>query len=270
MSWRLIEMENVLEKVTNIMIKHILILGGTGEARKLAQRINSEIGKRVKITTSLAGIRSSPPNLPGEIRNGGFGGIQGMREYLSKEDVDIIIDATHPFSKIISNHATIASSSFKDGRIPRLQLIRPLWRIPTSALCIEVDNLEAAANYIKKAPQRVFLTTGIRGLNKFSNIKDLWFLVRLIDHPKIIIPLENFKLIIGRPPYTLENEQDILAQYSIDTLVAKHAGGSSTEAKILAAAESGVQIVLIRRPTPEPGPIAKSIDEALTWISERV
>ena len=252
------------------MTKHVLILGGTGEARKLAQRINSELGKRVEITTSLAGIRSSPPNLPGKVRNGGFGGIQGMKAYLSKEDVDLIIDATHPFSKIISNHATIASSNIKDGSIPRLQLIRPLWCIPSSALCIEVDNLEAAATYIKKTSQRVFLTTGIRGLKNFSNIKDLWFLVRLIDHPKIILPLENFQLIIGQPPYFLENELDILAQYSIDTLVAKHAGGHSTEAKIIAAAESGIQIVLIRRPIPEPGPIAKSIDEALTWISQRV
>jgi len=157
------------------MTKHVLILGGTGEARKLAQRINSEIGKRVKITTSLAGIRSSPPNLPGEIRIGGFGGIEGMKAYLSLEEVDLIIDATHPFSKIISNNTSLASSSVQGGSIPRLQLIRPPWHIPSSALCIEVDNLEAAAAYLQKASQRVFLTTGIRGLYNFSNIKNIWF-----------------------------------------------------------------------------------------------
>ena len=260
----------MLEKVKKLMVKHVLILGGTGEARELAQRINGVIGKKIKITTSLAGIRSTPPNLPGRIRIGGFGGVKGMKTYLSKKAVDLIIDATHPFSKIISNHATIACRSVKDGDIPRLQLIRPLWRIPSSAIWIEVDNLNAAATYLQKIAQRVFLTTGIRGLNNFSNIGNLWFLVRLIDRPKTILPLKNFQLITGRPPYTLEDEQEILAQHSIDTLVAKHAGGSSTEAKILAAAKSGVRIVLIRRPTPEPGPVAETIDEALTWIKEKI
>ena len=252
------------------MTKHVLILGGTGEARKLAQRINSEIGKRVKITTSLAGIRSSPPNLPGRIRSGGFGGIKGMESYLHKNDIDLLIDATHPFSRIISNHATIACRNVKDDGIPRLQLIRPLWRIPSSASCIEIDDLNTAAQYLKNKAQRVFLTTGIRGINNFSNIKDLWFLVRLIDRPKTILPLENHELVIGRPPYSLKDELKILAQHSIDTLVAKHAGGSSTEAKILAAVETDIKIVLIRRPSPEAGSVAKTIDEALTWIRERI
>jgi precorrin-6A/cobalt-precorrin-6A reductase len=101
-------------------------------------------------------------------------------------------------------------------------------------------------------------------------MKSLWFLVRLIDQPKSILPLENFQVITGQPPYILEDEQSILVQNSIDTLVAKHAGGSATEAKIFAAADTGVKIVLIRRPEPEKGHVAESVDKALAWIQERI
>mgnify|MGYP006088490735 CR=1 FL=1 len=252
------------------MVKHILILGGTGEARELAHRISLEMDKKVMITTSLAGMRTKSPNLPGKVRNGGFGGIEGMKAYLSEKTVDLLIDATHPFSKIISNHATKACNSVNNGKISRLQLMRPLWRIPTSAKWIEVDDLNAAATYLQKKSKRVFLTTGIRGLDNFSGMKSLWFLVRLIDQPKNNLPLENFQIITGLPPFTLEVEQSIIDKNSIDTLVAKHAGGSATETKILAAAEAGIKIVLIRRPEPEKGHVVESVNKALAWIQERV
>jgi len=252
------------------MVKHVLILGGTGEARKLAQRIKFVIGKRGRITTSLAGMRSTPPNIPGEIRNGGFGGIKGLIAYLARNTVDIVIDATHPFSRIISNHATIACGDASNGGIHRLQLMRPPSLIPPSAKWVEVDDLKSAANYLPNIARRVLLTTGIRGLESFSNLEDLWFLVRLIDKPKTPPPLVNFQVITGRPPYTLKCERAILVEHSIDALVTKDAGGRSMDAKIFAAAEAGVKIVLIRRPAPEPGPVAETVDEALAWIEAMV
>ena len=79
--------------------KHLLILGGTTEARELARRVTLVIGKRVKVTTSLAGRRNAAPSLAGEVRTGGFGGIQGMKDYLGEVAVDLLVDATHPFRR---------------------------------------------------------------------------------------------------------------------------------------------------------------------------
>ncbi|NQV84149.1 MAG: cobalt-precorrin-6A reductase [Rhodospirillales bacterium] len=250
--------------------RHLLILGGTGEARELARRVHLMIGKRVRITTSLAGRRAVPPTLAGDVRCGGFGGIQGMMQYLKENAVDLVVDATHPFSPTISDHATVACGDPHAGGTPRLQLVRAPWRFPPSAKWIEVDDFASCANYLPQFAKRVFLTTGVRGLDAFSGLDDLWFLVRLIDAPTTPPPLAQYQIITGRPPYMLEDERAILAEHRIDALVAKNAGGKATEAKIVAAAETGVKIVLIRRPPPEPGPTAETVDEAFAWVEARV
>ena len=254
------------------MVKHLLILGGTGEARELARRVTLMIGKRVRVTTSLAGRRAAPPatSLAGDVRRGGFGGVQGLIKYLADNAVDLVVDATHPFSPIISDHAAIACGDPRHGGTPRLQLVRPPWRFPPSAQWFEVDDFQAAAESLPKFAKRVFLTTGVRGLEAFSGLADLWFLVRLIDAPSAPPPLAQYQLITGRPPYSLEDERALLAEHAIDALVAKNAGGKATEAKIFAAAEAGVKIVLIRRPPPEPGPTSETVDEAFAWIEARV
>ncbi len=247
--------------------KHLLILGGTTEARELARRVTLMIGKRVRVTTSLAGRRNSAPDLAGEVRTGGFGGIEGLKDYLGDKAVDLVVDATHPFSPTISDHAAAACAG---AEVPRLQLLRPVWALPPSAKYLEAGDLPEAAEMLPGMAKRVFLTTGLRGLEAFSGLDDLWFLVRLIDAPETPPPLANHHLISGNPPYTLEDERALLAEHNIDTLVAKQSGGSGTEAKITAALEAGVVIVLIGRPPPEPGPQAETVDEAFAWIESQV
>ena len=250
-----------------MVVKHLLILGGTAEARELARRVAITIGKKVRVTTSLAGRRAKAPALPGEVRIGGFGGIKGLSEYLSQNAVDFIIDATHPFSAVISDHANAAATATD---VPRLQLLRPPWQLPPAAEWIEVDDLADAARDLPRFARRVFLTTGVRGLEAFSGLDELWFLVRLMDPPGEPPPLAQHEVITGKPPYTLEDELAILTDHNIDTLVTKHSGGDGTVAKILAAAEAGVKIVLIRRPPPEPGPVAETVDDAFAWIESQV
>ncbi len=247
--------------------KHLLILGGTTEARELARRVSLMMGKRVRVTTSLAGRRDSQPDLAGEVRRGGFGGIQGMMDYLGDDAVDLVVDATHPFSPTISDHANAACSS---QGVPRLQLLRPAWTLPHGAKYLEAGDLAEAAEMLPRMAKRVFLTTGLRGLEAFSGLDDLWFLVRLIDAQETPPALAHHLLISGNPPYSLDAERALLAEHNIDTLVSKQSGGAGTEAKITAALEAGVVIVLIRRPPPEPGPQAETVDEAFAWIESRI
>jgi precorrin-6A/cobalt-precorrin-6A reductase len=247
--------------------KHLLILGGTAEARELARQVAINIGKKVRVTTSLAGRRAKAPALPGEVRIGGFGGIGGLVDYLSENAVDLVIDATHPFSAVISDHANAAAEA---AGVPRLQLLRPLWELPPAAKWYEADDLADAARDLPRFARRVFLTTGVRGLDAFSGLDDIWFLVRLIDPPAEPPPLAQHELITGKPPYVIEDERAILADYNIDTLVTKHSGGDGTAAKVFAAADAGIKIVIIRRPPPEPGSVAETVDDAFQWIESRV
>lgn len=248
-------------------VKHLLILGGTAEARELARRVAITIPKKVRVTTSLAGRRAKAPALPGDVRIGGFGGIDGLVDYINENAVDLVIDATHPFSAIISDHANAAAEA---TGVPRLQLLRPLWQLPPTAKWIEVDDLTDAARDLPRFAKRVFLTTGVRGLEAFSGLDDIWFLVRLMDPPAEPPPLAQLELITGKPPYSFEDERAILADHNIDTLVTKNSGGDGTEAKVFAAAEAGVKIILIRRPPPEPGPVVETVDDAFAWIESQV
>jgi precorrin-6A/cobalt-precorrin-6A reductase len=248
-------------------VKHLLILGGTAEARELARRVSLMMGKKVRVTTSLAGRRATTPALAGDVRIGGFGGIEGMMTYMSDHSVDWVVDATHPFADQISDHANVACAGVP---VPRLQLLRPGWKMPPGATYLEVDGLDGAAEILPRVARRIFLTTGLGGLDAFSGLDDLWFLVRLIDAPKTPPPLADYQLITGAPPYTLEDEQGLLTEHDIDTLVTKDSGGEGTEAKVIAAAEAGVTIILIRRPPSEPGPLAETVDEAFAWVESQI
>ena len=59
----------------------ILILGGTTEARGLAERLAKRAD--LDITLSLAGRTMSPVALPVPGRSGGFGGAEGLADYLA-------------------------------------------------------------------------------------------------------------------------------------------------------------------------------------------
>ncbi len=248
-------------------VKHLLILGGTTEARELARRVSLMMGKKVRVTTSLAGRRTTTPALAGDVRIGGFGGIEGMMTYLSENSVDLVVDATHPFSAVISDHANVTCTAVT---VPRLQVLRPAWQMPPGATFLEVDGLNGAAEILPRIARRIFLTTGLRGLEAFSGLDGLWFLVRLIDAPKTPPTLADYQLITGTPPYSLDAERGLLTDHDIDTLVTKDSGGEGTVAKITAAAEAGVTIVLIRRPPPEPGSLAESADDAFAWIEKQI
>jgi len=101
------------------MPRRVLLLGGTSEARALAARL---VADGIDVTSSLAG-RVAHPRLPeGQVRIGGFGGVDGLRKALA--DFDVVVDATHPFSATISANALRACAA---ESVPLLRLQRPGW-----------------------------------------------------------------------------------------------------------------------------------------------
>ena len=223
----------------------VLILGGTGEARALAAVL---VQHGHQVTTSLAG-RVSQPRLPvGEVRIGGFGGIEGLRAAASTYDA--VIDATHPFAATISAHAAIACPV-----LVRLQ--RPGW----SGDFTWVDtHAEAAAQ--TRIHSRPFLTVGRQSLAEFLTLT--WALVRVVEH--VDVPAA-WTLLRSRGPYSFDSERDLLRDHQIDVLVTKDSGGDHTRAKLEAAAELGVRVVAVRRPSPPPGiEQVTDVAGAVAWL----
>ncbi|BCK70097.1 precorrin-6A reductase [Streptomyces libani subsp. rufus] len=241
--------------------RHVLILGGTTEARRLAATLAPEPALRV--TTSLAG-RVAAPRLPdGEVRIGGFGGPEGLTRWLREHAVDALIDATHPFAGTISFSAARAAAT---AHVPLLALRRPGWVPESGDDWHQVTSLDEAAAALPALGSRIFLTTGRMGLAHFAHLTDPWFLVRSVDAPEPPYP-PRMEVLLDRGPFTVEGERALLRAHRIDVLVTKDSGAAATAAKLTAAREAGIPVVVVGRPpVPDGVPVAANPDEAVKWI----
>ncbi|MFJ2746586.1 cobalt-precorrin-6A reductase [Streptomyces sp. NPDC087297] len=239
---------------------HVLILGGTTEARQLAEALASD--PSVHVTTSLAGRVASPVLPPGDTRIGGFGGIAGLAAWIVAHDVTRVVDATHPFAERMSFHASEAEAL---TGVPLLALRRPGWTPQPADDWTFVDSLADAAALLPGFG-RAFLTTGRMGLHTFAHLTDTWFLVRSVDPPAAPAP-PRLEVLLARGPFTLEDERELLARHRIDVLVTKDSGGSATAPKLTAAREAGIPVLVVRRPpVPQGVPEADSVDAVLDWL----
>jgi precorrin-6A/cobalt-precorrin-6A reductase len=247
--------------------RHLLILGGTGEARALAGKAVAQLGERLRVTTSLAGRTRDFAWPAGELRRGGFGGAEGLAAYLREARIDLVVDATHPFAARISASALAACRSLS---VPLLGLSRPPWARQAGDRWIEVPNADAAARAVMDLGRRAFLTIGRGELASFARAGEVHFLIRLVEPVEAPPPLRSFELIFGRGPFTEESERLIMTRHRIDVLVAKASGGAATGAKLAAARSLGTPVVLLRRPEQNADDSVACIEDALAWVERKL
>lgn len=236
----------------------ILILGGTAEGRQLAAAL---VADRVDVISSLAG-RVSTPTLPvGRVRVGGFGGTGGLTDYLRREHAYAVVDATHPFAPKITKNVVEAASM---TGTPLVRLERPGWREhPLANRWTWVPDAAAARAAAERA-FRPFLTTGRQSLPDFVAWADRDVLVRLVDPPAASLP-QRWNVILSRGPYSYDGERTILTEHAIDVILTKDSGGTHTVAKLDAAGDLGIPVVIIARPEAAPVPLLRTVAEAVAW-----
>jgi precorrin-6A/cobalt-precorrin-6A reductase len=261
------------------MTKTLLILGGTAEAGELARRVTATHGETLRVITSLAGrseaAESQSNCIPGEVRIGGFGGPQGLGTYLKQQKVDWLIDATHPFAATISRNVRLACET---QDVERIIFDRPAWRKQPGDQWAELPDMIAMVESLPWVERRVFLTVGASNLEAFARLRrpgqpKSWFLVRLISPPKRPLPLgtkgKDYEVVLGRGPFSLDEERALIRHHRINILVAKMSGGEATEAKIIAAREAKIPVFFLSRPLPEPGLRLGRMEDVLAWLDVR-
>lgn len=226
----------------------VLLLGGTAEAVAVARDIASTPG--IEVIYSLAG-RTRTPNLPDcTVRQGGFGGVDGLARYVAENGIAAIIDATHPYARQMAAHARAVSA---DTGTMLFKFLRPPWEEPADAPWLHAATPANAARLVDGRFSRVFLSSGLNDIPDFSHLTDIWFLVRSVDRPDTPVDLAQHHHITGRGPFDPEAETALLRDWRIDALVSKNSGGAATAAKLDAARALDVPVVMIDRPPVPPG-----------------
>lgn len=245
--------------------RRLLILGGTGEAAALAERLAAK--SRLTVITSLAGRTRDPAKVAGSVRTGGFGGAAGLAAYLVQESIDLMIDATHPFAARMAANAARACT---ETEVPRLKLMRPAWRAVDGDTWIDVPDMKAAAEAVGRNGTRTFLSVGRQDLSAFAGLDGVWFLVRSIEPLDASCPLADYAAIQGRGPFSETAEVELLKKHRIDLVISKNSGGEATCAKIAAARRLGLPVVMIARPQAPECDMVTTVEEAVAWVAARI
>jgi precorrin-6A/cobalt-precorrin-6A reductase len=239
----------------------ILILGGTAEARMLAERLARRAD--LEVTLSLAGRTASPAPQPVPVRSGGFGGAAGLADYLLRERIGALIDATHPYAAVISANAAAAA---RNAEVPRVTLRRPPWVAVGGDRWIEVDGVDQAVQALGETSRRVFVTLGRNELAPFNNAPQHHYLIRSVDPVDPPLPLPHASYVTGRGPFAEAADRTLMTAHGIEIVVAKNSGGAATYGKIVAARALGIAVMMLRRPPAPEAPTVETVADAIAWL----
>lgn len=209
---------------------------------------------------SYAGRTANPVAQPLPTRIGGFGGVEGLMVWLRENRISHVVDATHPFASGMSRNALAACAR---AGVALIALERPAWAEQPGDRWRHVADYAAAASALPGDGSGVFLAIGRQNLAPFAGLDHRWLLrfAEVAAHP-----LRDATVIVSRGPYTLAGDVALMRRHDIAHVVAKNAGGRAAEAKLAAARELGLPVVMIGRPALPPRRLAATPEEVLDWL----
>lgn len=221
-------------------MKRVLLLGGVTDALTIARTLGRQH------IYSLAGVGRVPTDLSCEVRVGGYGGAEGLAKFIREQDIDLLLDATHPYAAQISHNAARAAQL---SGIPCWALRRPAWQAGPEDDWREVSDwaelIQALAPF-----QRPLFTLGREPLQHLDEIPahQFWILRALENTLRDLPRHERCEVIGARGPFLRDDERALFIQRRIDVLVSKNSGGNATEAKLEVARELKLPVLILKRP----------------------
>ena len=217
-------------------MKRILLLGGVTEALAIARTLGPEH------VYSLAGVGRVPTDLNCKVRVGGYGGAEGLAQFIRDERISLILDATHPYAAQISQNAAQAA---RLSDVSCWALRRPAWQPQPGDDWREVADWAELVEALKPFKRPLF-TLGREPLQHLDEIpaEQFWTLRALDVYPGN----ERCEVIGARGPFLIEDERALFEERRIDVLISKNSGSAATEPKLEVAREREVPVLVLKRP----------------------
>jgi precorrin-6A/cobalt-precorrin-6A reductase len=239
----------------------LLILGGTADARHLATAMH-QAAPCLELVYSVAGLVRQP-KVPAVVVSGGFSQFGGLSAYCKDQQIDGIVNATHPFSITMGEHAQKACSQLG---INYWRFLRPLWQQTAKDDWRLFDTrtklLSAMSGY-----QRVLLTLGQVSAGELALLptdQKIW--LRTAVAPSYNLP-DHVSWIKAIGPFDESGELALLKQHHIQAIASKNSGGSSTQAKLAAACSLKLPVFMLQRPA-YTGPVEANFDYLIERLSQ--
>ena len=159
--------------------------------------------------------------------------------YLRDEQVDLLIDATHPFAAEMRRNAVAACTALK---LPLVAPTRPPWVAGPGDDWQTVPDIPAAVAALGAERRRVMLAIGRMHLAEFAAAPRHFYLLRLVDAPEAP-PLPDCAVEVARGPFTLADDLALMKRHGIEVVVSKNSGGDGARAKLDAARELGLRVI---------------------------
>jgi precorrin-6A/cobalt-precorrin-6A reductase len=239
-----------------------LILGGTADANLLA---DAAARAGLDAIYSYGGRTRAPANQPLPTRIGGFGGANGLADYIRRESITHMVDATHPFAAEMSRNAVAACAATGTALIA---LERAPWVKASGDNWIEVADIASAVAALPERSARVFLAIGRQHVAPFGARTQHAYTLRFVDPPEGELPFDA-EIIVSRGPFTLDGELEMMRPRGIEWIVARNSGGTGARAKIDAARALGLPVIMLARPQLPERSQVQSVAEVLQWLGHR-
>lgn len=233
----------------------ILLFGGTGEGRALAEWMLSE---RIPCTVCVAteyGETLLPDGAEAHV------GRMDRAEMaaLMAQGYALVVDATHPYAVEVTKN--IKAAAEKAG-VEYLRLLRPASPLPEN--CLVFESAKQAAEALAAEEGNLLLATGAKELAQFAAIPPERLYPRVLPTLESIAACEaanipHRNIIAMQGPFSFALNQAMMEQFHIRWLVTKDGGAAGGfDEKAAAASAAGAQLVVIRRP-PEQGETASEV-----------
>ncbi len=230
-------------------MKKLLLLGGTADGRVLAETLHK---KNIQVIYSIAGLVRTP-KVACDIISGGFSQYGGLDTFVHNNNIDAILDVTHPYAQKMSTTASVVA---KKCSIPYWRFHREAW-VPTEYdQWYEVEDYAETLVLINNKAHwnqpSILLTAGQLPLDFLQQLPHLpankKHCLRTAVQPDIDLP-DNVQWIKAIGPFSYKDELELMKKHQTTILLSKNSGGDSTVAKLQAARTLSIPVIMLKRPT---------------------